>query len=300
MTHEALTTETAGRAHVRTLARVVAAPAPEPGFAGPFHTAVEVVGPRALADSDPFVLLMDDRLDAGDGVQVGGAHPHAGLETVTLVLSGTVRDRDEGELGAGDAVWMTAGRGVIHSERVEAKGAARILQLWIGLPARLRDAPPGFEVIHRDELPIHREPGVEARLYSGALGGLRSPTHNHVPVTLIDVQLQPGARFAADLPSGHVGFVYALEGSATIGGVLVGANQIGWLDRSRESGVGTLPFAAGPAGARVVLYAGAPHGEALLQHGPFVAGSEREIVRMHSEFRSGRFAPLSSLQPRQR
>ncbi len=277
---------------------MVTTPPPEPGFAGPFHTAVEVVGPHALADSDPFVLLMDDRLDAGAGRKVGGAHPHAGLETVTLVLSGKVRDRDEGELGPGDAVWMTAGRGVIHSESVVATGDARVLQLWIGLPARLRDVEPGFEVLHRDALPTVRAPGVVARLYSGTSHGLRSPTHNHVPVTLVDIELQPGARFVQDLPGSDNGFVYALEGAARIGGIDVVAGQVGWLDRSDAVEPRPLELVAGESGARVVLYAGAPQREMLMQHGPFVAGSEREVARMYSSFRSGRFAPLSTLAPR--
>src|SRR5271154_2048357 len=115
----------------RTLSRTDATPAPAPGFIGEGHTAVEVVRPSALAASDPFVLLMDDRLDMPTRRQIGGAHPHAGLETVTFVLEGTLHDRDEGPLAAGDLVWMTAGRGIIHNEAVEVSGRSRILQLWI-------------------------------------------------------------------------------------------------------------------------------------------------------------------------
>src|SRR5215471_21392017 len=102
----------------RSLARVVTVPTPVPGFIGEGHTAVEVVAPSDLAATDPFVLLMDDRLDIARRRQIGGAHPHAGIETVTLVLEGTLHDRDEGALQAGDVVWMTAGRGVIHNEAV--------------------------------------------------------------------------------------------------------------------------------------------------------------------------------------
>jgi redox-sensitive bicupin YhaK (pirin superfamily) len=284
--------------HARRIARVVTTPPPAPGFAGAFHTAVEVVGPHALADSDPFVLLMDDRLAAGSGTRVGGAHPHAGLETVTLVLAGTIRDRDEGELGPGDAVWMTAGRGIIHNESVEARGDARILQLWIGLPARLRDEPPAFEIIHRDDVPTRREPGVVARLYSGRSGELRSPTHNHVPITLVDVELQPGASFVQQLSARENGFLYVVDGSLAVGDVVLGAGQVGWLDRRDDLDPTVLEIAATSAGARSVLYAGVPQQEALVQHGPFVAGSEREVARMYGEFRAGRFTPMSTLRPR--
>src|SRR5450755_1810023 len=96
----------------RSLSSIATPPPPAPGFIGAGHTAVEVLAPRALATSDPFVLLMDDRLDIPQRRQIGGAHPHAGLETVTLVLEGTLSDRDEGDLQAGDLVWMTAGRGI--------------------------------------------------------------------------------------------------------------------------------------------------------------------------------------------
>jgi len=133
----------------RSLSRIVTTPAPEPGFIGEGHTAVEVVAPSDLGATDPFVLLMDDRLDIAKRRQIGGAHPHAGIETVTLVIEGTLHDRDEGALGAGDLIWMTAGRGIIHSESVEAAGRSRIFQLWIALPAREREAAPQFEIVRK-------------------------------------------------------------------------------------------------------------------------------------------------------
>ena len=91
---------------------------PAPGFMGEGHTAVTVVDPNEFQRSDPFILLMDDRLDLPPGREAGGAHPHGGFETVTFVVEGALRDRDEGTLNAGDVLWMTAGSGVIHNERV--------------------------------------------------------------------------------------------------------------------------------------------------------------------------------------
>src|SRR5882757_772042 len=167
----------------RKISRKDVTPPPEPGFIGAGHTAVEVLRPDALSSSDPFVLLMDDRLDIPKRRRIGGAHPHAGLETVTLVLEGMLHDRDEGELAAGDVVWMTAGRGIIHNEAVEAFGRSRILQLWIGLSAIDRSAPPRFEIVRKDDAPRVSAPGVDGRLYSGTSGSLRSSTKNHVPVT---------------------------------------------------------------------------------------------------------------------
>ncbi len=285
----------------RSLTSVSTTPPPAPGFIGAGHTAVEVLAPTALAASDPFVLLMDDRLDIPQRRQIGGAHPHAGLETVTLVLEGTLSDRDEGDLQAGDLIWMTAGRGIIHSESIEASGRSRILQLWIALPARDRALAPRFEIVRRDEAPVVRAPGVEARLYSGASGTLRSPTRNRVPVTLIDLTLAPGATFHQGLPASYNGFFYVVDGEAGVGNEHVATGQVGWLAPSASTDLATdLAIVAGASGAHLVLYAGEPIGEPLMQHGPFVAGSPAEITEFHRQFRAGRFAPMSQVARDQR
>jgi redox-sensitive bicupin YhaK (pirin superfamily) len=279
------------RATTRTLSRVDDTPPPAPGFIGPGHTAVEVLAPDDLAHSDPFVLLMDDRLDIPQRRQIGGAHPHAGLETVTLVLEGTLRDRDEGELSSGDLVWMTAGAGIIHNEAVEASGRSRILQLWIGLPTAHRAAAPQFEIVRRDAAPLVRQPGVEARLYSGSSGPLRATTRNLVPVTLMDASVEAGATFRQDLPASHRGFFYVLEGAVTVGERRLRQGQVGWL----APGTATELAVTADAPARLVLYAGQPGGEPLVQQGPFVAGSRLEIAELHRRFRAGQFASMSAL-----
>jgi redox-sensitive bicupin YhaK (pirin superfamily) len=283
----------------RRIASVQATPPAARGFAGAGHEVVEVLRPDALAHSDPFVLLMDDRLDFEDGRSIGGEHPHAGLETVTLLLEGSLRDRDEGTLNEGDAVWMTAGRGIIHNEHVEAAGRARILQLWIGLPKALREVAPSFERIPLASLPVRREPGVEARLYSGESGALRSTTRNLVNVTLLDVRLDAGAEFEQALPARYNGFVYVVGGAMRAGadGVSLKEGQVGWLDRVDVDAPSVASFIAERGGARFVLYAGEPHAEELLQHGPFVAGSEQEFVRFFQQYRAGRFERLSTLSP---
>lgn len=286
----------------RRLARIVTLPAAAPGFLGDGHTAVEVVTPDALAASDPFILLMDDRVDMGVGRTVGGAHPHAGLETVTLMLEGSTRDHDEGVLDAGDAVWMTAGRGIIHGEDLVVMGKVRLLQLWVRMPKDAMDAPPSFEVIRRAAIPVHRAPGVEARLYSGSTGELRSKTLNHVPVTLVDIALAPHASFEQELPASYNGFAYVLDGELCVGddGARITADQVGWLDRPSASGASVLRMSAGASGARVVLYAGAPQNAPLVHHGPFVAVSQQEIVRRFQEYRAGRFARMMELAAEER
>jgi redox-sensitive bicupin YhaK (pirin superfamily) len=278
----------------RGLSRVYRTPPAAPGFIGEGHTAVEVLAPDALAASDPFVLLMDDRLDIPARRQIGGAHPHAGLETVTLVLEGTLHDRDEGALSAGDLIWMTAGRGIIHNEAVEAMGRSRILQLWVALPARDRGLAPGFEIVRKEAAPLVRAPGVEARLYSGATGSTRSATRNRVPVTLLDLKLAPGSRFQQDLPPSYNGFVYLIEGDASVGERTLAVGDVGWFAPAPPP-VTDLIITAGERGVRIVLYAGEPIAEPLIQHGPFVAGSRAEIDELYRRFRAGQFSSMSEL-----
>jgi quercetin 2,3-dioxygenase len=166
----------------RRISRIYNVPELAPGFVGPGHLAAPVIPPEDFAINDPFILLMDDHLDIGDR-PVGGAHPHAGFETVTLLLQGSIYDRDEGGfIEAGEVQWMTAGRGIIHGENVGAKGKVRLLQLWLTLPKADRWTEPGFQTIHTDAVLVRRENGAEVRIYSGGSGSFRSTTRNHVPV----------------------------------------------------------------------------------------------------------------------
>jgi quercetin 2,3-dioxygenase len=276
----------------RTVTSIETPPPPAPGFIGEGHTAVEVVGRGELADRDPFVFLMDDRLEIRKRRLIGGAHPHAGIETVTFVLEGALHDRDEGTLGEGDVIWMTAGGGIIHSEAVEAEGRSRVLQLWIALPARDRALAPGFEVVRRSEAPIVRAPGVEGRLYSGASGAARSATRNRVPVTMLDLKLEPAATFEQPLPATYNGFIYVLEGGVRIGQDALRAGQVGWLGPAASA---NLAITGGERGGRLMLYAGEPIREPLVHQGPFVAGSRVEIAEYYRKFRNGEFASMHEL-----
>ena len=195
---------------------------------------------------------------------------------------------------AGDVVWMTAGRGIIHNEAVEAEGRTRILQLWIALPASDRDLPPRFQIISREQAPVIRRPGAEARLYSGASGSTISPTANRVPVTMIDLKLEPRATFQQDLPAAYNGFVYVVEGAVDVGGETIVAGQTGWFGPSE---VTDIVLEAQEGGARLVLYAGEPIGEPLIQHGPFVADSPATISELFRRYRTGDFANMSQLHP---
>jgi redox-sensitive bicupin YhaK (pirin superfamily) len=283
----------------RLIARVVTTAAPSPGFIGEGHTAVSVVDPKEFSHNDPFIVLIDDRIDLEPGREAGGAHPHGGFETVTFVVEGELRDRDEGTLRTGDVLWMTAGSGVIHNENVVPLGKSRILQLWLTLPHDERWAAPRFEHIARDTAPVRREAGVEARVYSGSSGLARAITHNYVPVTLIDIRLQPGARFEQELPDSYNGFFYVLEGAISVGAerTRLTAGQVGWLAEAElnASGVSSARVIGGDDGARVILYAGERQGVPIVMHGPFVGESREDIRRLSRAYVEGRLPRISEL-----
>jgi len=283
---------------LREIARVVTPPLPGPGFIGEGHTAVPVVEPGDFARTDPFILLMDDRVDLPAGREAGGAHPHGGFETVTFVVEGALRDRDEGTLDTGDVLWMTAGSGVIHNEQVVPLGKSRVLQLWLTLPHASRWATPRFEHVAKDSAPVRRELGAEARVYSGSSGAARSATHNYVPVTLVDVRLDANANFEQELPASYNGFLYVLQGDVSVGAerTRLIQDQVGWLrDAEAESGGTVVRIAAGDRGARVVLYAGERQRVPIVMHGPFVGETRADLMELSRKFMEGKLPRISEL-----
>ncbi len=281
----------------RRLAVVRELPPLVQGFAGPGHLMAPVLGDEGFAFTDPFIMLADDHLDLGERA-IGGAHPHAGFETVTVLLEGDIYDRDEGgTIRAGEVQWMTAGRGVIHGENVAARGKVRLLQLWLTLPKAERWTTPDFQDLHADVIPVRVEPGVTVRIYSGESGGLQAPTRNHVPVTIVEAVLQPGARFVQNLPASYNGFVFPVSGELSVGpdAASLHAGQVGWLDRLSGPGSSAIHITAGAEGARLVLYAAQPQGDQIVSHGPFIADTREEIARLYAEFRSGAFVRMSEL-----
>ena len=283
----------------RSISRVVNVPPAAPGFVGPGHLAAPIVSPENFEMSDPFILLMDDHLDIGDR-PVGGPHPHAGFETVTLILDGAIYDRDEGgTLNAGEVQWMTAGSGVIHNEDVRTKGKMRLLQLWLTLPRKERWTEPGFQVFHSDSIPVRRESGVEIRVYSGSSGSLRSGTRNYVPVTIVEINLERGASVEQEVPVSYNGFVFVISGSVRIVETTLNTGQVGWLDRPTNNDASIVRVVAGESGARLILYAGEPQGDPIVSHGPFIGDTKQDIARLFAEYQAGQFPRLSELKKKE-
>lgn len=281
--------------HERTINRVSTVPPVGPGFGGPSHTATPVIEPGNFAATDPFFLMMEDRISRSG--PFGGEHPHAGLETVTFMLDGTMDDLG-GNLHVGDVEWMTAGAGIVHAEETVVSEDMRLLQLWVVLPQDKRQIAPRVQILACDRMPVREGPGAQARVYSGRSGEIEAATVNAVPVTLVDIRLEPGACFEQDVPASYNGFILVLEGLVLAGAAStsVSAGQVGWSNPVAASGASGLVLRAGEKGTRILFCAGQPQNSEIAARGPFLAGSEAELNGYFSAYRQGRFPRASSMR----
>jgi redox-sensitive bicupin YhaK (pirin superfamily) len=271
-------------------------PQGQPGFLGGGHVARPVIQ-RSFAESDPFIMLMDDMLDKKDNTPSGGPHPHAGFETVSLLIEGEM-----GEMKSGDFSMMTAGSGIIHTETIDRPTKMRLLQLWLNLPKKDRWAPPRLQDLTREHAPHLSENGVDIRLYSGELAGLVSPVQNYTPMILADITIEHGVTTVLQLPANFNTFLYVLDGSVLVGEeeTLLDSDQVGWLDIFNSDALSNLKLKAGEKGVRFVLYSGKPTGDAIVSHGPFIGGSNEDILRLYNEYRQGKMKHISTVDEGQR
>ncbi|RYY29261.1 MAG: pirin family protein [Chitinophagaceae bacterium] len=275
-------------------------PQGQPGFLGRGHIARAVID-TDFKDSDPFILLMDDMLDKKDGEPVGGPHPHAGFETVTLLLEGEIGDEAH-MMKPGDLQLMTAGSGIIHTETIDTKLKMRLLQLWLNLPKKDRWAQPRVQDITVDHVPTASGAGWQLKVYSGTLAGVTSPILNHASVIIADLDMQQGATTDLIIPASFSTFLYVLKGEVKIGEdeTVLSQDQVGWLDRFAENVSSNLKLRAGEAGARFVIYAGQPQGDPIVSHGPFIADSKEDIQRLFRDYREGKMKHISTVPATQR
>jgi quercetin 2,3-dioxygenase len=245
---------------------------------------------------DPFLMLDAFGTD-NPGDYIGGFpdHPHRGFETVTYMLQGRMRHRDSvgnvGLLTPGSVQWMTAGRGVIHSEMPEQEdGAMEGFQLWLNLPAAQKMREPWYRDIRPEEIPEWKGEGVTARVIAGQTHGLAGAMQREGTEPLyLDLHFEPGARFEQPLPATHNALVYVYRGDhLLVGDTAVRRQRMAIL--ANTPGSDGLVMTAGPAGAKAVLIAGRPLGEPIAQYGPFVMNTQAEIFQAVQDFQAGRLA----------
>ena len=251
-----------------------------------------VIGQPQLPDLDPFLML--DVFGSDDPkAYIAGfpSHPHRGFETVTYMLAGRMRHRDnkghEGLLTPGAVQWMTAGRGIVHSEMPEQDhGLMKGFQLWVNLPAKDKMTTPRYQEIAPGQIPrIALADGVWAKVIAGQVLGVSGPVDP--PATeplLVDLDLAEGAEAELALPAAHAAFVYVYEGSVHIGAKSLGTAMIGVLSPGDS-----VRFEAGATAAKLLLAAGRPLREPVAKYGPFVMNTEEELRQAVLDFRAGRF-----------
>lgn len=253
------------------------------------------LGARPGLRLDPF-LMLDEFCSDEAADYIGGfpAHPHRGFETVTYMLDGHMLHEDHmgntGNLRSGDVQWMTAGRGIIHSEMPQQReGRMRGFQLWINLPAAEKMQPPAYRDIPAAEIPVIALPAGEMRLIAGNLdlGGraYRGPVHGlSTDPLLLDLRLDAGAEYRQALGDERNLAVYVYEGQLSLGDRSVSAQQLGVLGPGDELGF----TADAQRGARALLLAGRPLNEPVAQYGPFVMNTREEVMQAIEDFEQGR------------
>ena len=244
---------------------------------------------------DPFLMLDAFGTDNPQDY-IGGFpdHPHRGFETVTYMIAGRMRHRDsaghEGLLQNGGVQWMTAGRGVIHSELPEQEaGRMEGFQLWLNLAAKDKMRAPWYRDIQSDEIPeLTTANGVKVRVIAGRSHGVAGAMQREVTEPLyLDLDLPAGAEFAQALPPSHNGFVYVYRGALEIADTQVPLQRMAILKNDADSDGVVLKASVA---TRALLIAGKPLGEPIAQYGPFVMNTNEEIFQTVQDFRSGRFA----------
>jgi redox-sensitive bicupin YhaK (pirin superfamily) len=248
---------------------------------------------------DPFLLLDEFKSDEASDYLAGFPdHPHRGFETVTYMLAGRMQHKDhmgnQGDLGPGSVQWMTAGRGIVHSEMPQQEdGLLWGFQLWVNLPAKDKLCPARYQDVDPERIPeVELDGGGRARIVAGEAFGATGPVSGVATQPLyLDLTVPPGAAVSVPLPPEHTAFLYVFggadlhdgEGSLIVGGAEVAVGTLAVLGAGDR-----VDLAGGPAGGRTLLVAGAPLNEPVARYGPFVMNTQAELLQAFADFEAGR------------
>ena len=251
-----------------------------------------VIGTSQMPELDPFLMLDEFGSDRpGDYIAGFPSHPHRGFETVTYMLDGRMRHKDnhgnEGLLMPGSVQWMTAGRGIVHSEMPEQDhGLMRGFQLWVNLPAKDKMGAPQYQEFAAERIPeVQERQGVRIKVIAGRVGEVEGPVRQPATDPLyLDIALAGQAHFEHAIAAGHNVFAYVYEGEADFAGTRVGKGDLVVF------GEGEGVAMSGVAGqSRLILVAGRPIKEPVARYGPFVMNTQAEIMQAVRDFQAGRF-----------
>jgi redox-sensitive bicupin YhaK (pirin superfamily) len=256
----------------------------------------ERVSPFVLMDYGPSRVFPP----LAEGQRGVGWHPHRGFETVTVAWEGAVAHRDStgnaGVIGPGDVQWMTAGAGILHEEYHEREfsrrgGRLHMMQLWVNLPARHKMTKPAYQAIGAAQIPFVALPdaGGEVRVIAGEYDAARGPARTFSPITLLDVRLETSGRLRAALPATHNAFAIVTSGRVRVEG---SPRECAAGDLILFENDGTRFELVATEAAHVLVLAGEPFDEPIVQYGPFVMNTEDEINQAFVDFRQGKFGRI--------
>lgn len=248
------------------------------------------LGLHKLRASDPF-LLLDEFYSEGPEPKGGFPdHPHRGFSTLTYMLQGHMNHKDNqgnsGRVGPGGFQWMTAGRGIVHSEKPEPDGnGMRGLQLWVNLPAAEKMRAPFYINGEAKDVPEATGKGFTLRILAGEFGGKKGPIVEPLTgLVYFDATLEKGAALKLPTPSGHLAFAYVVEGEVGLGGDSVKSGAAVLL-----TGGEAVAFEGMAGSSRLIVAAGKPHREPIAKYGPFVMNTEGQIKQAIADYQAGRF-----------
>jgi len=258
---------------------------------------VRVIGQPALMDLDPFLLLDAFRSDDPDDYIAGfPPHPHRGFETVTYLLNGRMRHQDnagnEGVIEPGGIQWMTAGKGIVHSEMPEQQdGMLEGFQLWINLPGSHKMTAPAYQEHDAADIPTESRDGSVIKVISGQTSrGTSGPVSQPLTDPLyVDVSLQPDSAFVEEITADHNAFIYVIDGEVVLEDsnatqLSLGRDQLAVLDQGDS-----IALRSGNRKTRFLLVSGKPLNEPVARGGPFVMNTDAEIRQAFSDYQRGNF-----------
>lgn len=241
-----------------------------------------IIGSRELRNLDPFLLLDHAEVHKPHGFP---DHPHRGFETVSYILEGVSKHEDFkghcGEIHSGGIQWMTAGRGIVHSE-IPASDKIVGLQLWVNLKSTDKLCDPSYQEKSEELLSKAHIEGVDVTIIAGQSLGVRAETVTRTPITYLDVSMQRGAVFQQEVENNWNAFLYVLKGKIKVDDKEISEGQAGIFEKA-----GNLVIFDALDTARFVFFAGRPIGEKIVQYGPFVMNSEAEIDQAMRDYSAG-------------